>query len=130
MGKIRKLDEALANKIAAGEVVENPRSIVKELLENAIDANSKSVTIEIKDGGLSYIRVTDDGCGIEEEQKKLIFTPFYTTNKQLGGSGLGLSIVYNLVTQKLDGKIEVDSEKGHGIKFTIIIPLQEDSMHG
>ena len=66
--QIELLDQHTIDKIAAGEVVENPRSIVKELLENAIDANSKSVTIEIKDGGLSYIRVTDDGCGIDANQ--------------------------------------------------------------
>ena len=72
----------------------------------------------------------DDGCGLKEEQKSLIFTPFYTTNKQKGGSGLGLSVVYNLVTQKLNGKIEVESEQGKGIKFSITIPLQEDSLNG
>ena len=66
--QIELLDQHTIDKIAAGEVVENPRSIVKELLENAIDAKSKSVTIEIKDGGLSYIRVTDDGCGIDASQ--------------------------------------------------------------
>lgn len=66
--QIELLDQHTIDKIAAGEVVENPKSIVKELLENAIDANSKSVTIEIKDGGLSYIRVTDDGCGIDASQ--------------------------------------------------------------
>ena len=55
---------------------------------------------------------------------------FYTTNKQQGGSGLGLSIVYNLVTQKLNGKIEVESEEGKGVRFTIAIPLQEDSLNG
>ena len=66
--QIELLDQHTIDKIAAGEVVENPKSIVKELLENAIDAKSKSVTIEIKDGGLSYIRVTDDGCGIDASQ--------------------------------------------------------------
>lgn len=72
----------------------------------------------------------DDGCGLDEEQKKLIFTPFYTTNKQQGGSGLGLSIVYNLVTQKLNGKIEVESEKGKGVRFIIVMQLQEDNSNG
>ena len=97
---------------------------------NKTDANSSSSSKEKTEQTATSSSSEKDQKKIEEEQKKLIFTPFYTTNKQLGGSGLGLSIVYNLVTQKLDGKIEVDSEKGHGIKFTIIIPLQEDSMHG
>lgn len=66
--QIEVLDQHTINKIAAGEVVENPRSVVKELLENSIDANAKSVTIELKDGGLSFIRVTDDGVGIDAEQ--------------------------------------------------------------
>ncbi|MBU8907377.1 DNA mismatch repair endonuclease MutL [Desertibacillus haloalkaliphilus] len=65
MGKIVQLDEHLSNKIAAGEVVERPASIVKELVENAIDANSTRVTIEVEEGGLSKIRVLDNGDGIE-----------------------------------------------------------------
>lgn len=70
---IRKLNKAVAEKIAAGEVINRPLSAVKELLENAIDAGAKNVAIEIKDGGKSYIRVTDDGCGITEEQLPLAF---------------------------------------------------------
>ena len=58
MQKIRLLDAKTINKIAAGEVVESPKSVVKELTENAIDANAGSVTIEIKEGGISYIRIT------------------------------------------------------------------------
>jgi DNA mismatch repair protein MutL len=73
MAKIIKLDDALSNKIAAGEVVERPASIVKELIENSLDANSTHLLIEIEEGGLSSIRIVDNGDGIEEEDVETAF---------------------------------------------------------
>ncbi len=70
---IRVLDKKTADKIAAGEVIERPVSIVKELVENSIDAGASSVTVEIKDGGKSYIRVTDDGWGIAPSEAETAF---------------------------------------------------------
>lgn len=73
MANILCLDQETINKIAAGEVVDRPSSIVKELMENAIDAGSSSITVEIKDGGTSFIRITDNGCGIEKDDIRVAF---------------------------------------------------------
>lgn len=73
MSKIKKLGKELSEMIAAGEVVERPSSIIKELIENSIDAGAKSITVEIEGGGLTYMRVTDDGCGIEREDVPTAF---------------------------------------------------------
>ena len=73
MPTIQLLDQATIDKIAAGEVVERPSSVVKELVENAIDAKATAVTVEIKEGGISFIRITDNGCGIEKNQIPLAF---------------------------------------------------------
>ncbi len=73
MRKIAVLDQITIDKIAAGEVVERPASVAKELVENAIDAGSNAVTVEIRDGGISFLRITDNGCGIEQEQVRTAF---------------------------------------------------------
>lgn len=79
MNRINILDEHTSNKIAAGEVVERPSSVVKELVENSIDANSKNITIEIEDGGTSLIRVIDDGVGIHNLDIEKAFLPHATS---------------------------------------------------
>ena len=73
MPQIALLSQETIDKIAAGEVIERPSSVVKELVENAIDAGSSAVTVEIKEGGISFIRISDNGCGIEREQIPLAF---------------------------------------------------------
>ncbi len=73
MGKIAVLDQQTIDKIAAGEVIERPSSVVKELVENAIDAGATAVAVEIRDGGISFLRVTDNGSGIEKEQVPTAF---------------------------------------------------------
>lgn len=73
MGQIVILDENTSNQIAAGEVVENPASVVKELVENSIDAGSTNITVEIQKGGITFIKVIDNGCGMEEDDVLIAF---------------------------------------------------------
>ena len=73
MPHIQQLSSHVADLIAAGEVVERPASVVKELLENAIDADATAVTVEIHNGGMTYLRVSDDGCGISPDELPTAF---------------------------------------------------------
>lgn len=70
---IKLLDQYTIDKIAAGEVIERPGSVIKELVENSIDAGANAITIEIKEGGMSFIRITDNGCGISKEEVPVAF---------------------------------------------------------
>ena len=79
MGKIRTLDEHLTNMIAAGEVVERPMGVVKELVENAIDAEATSITVRVVNGGRDSIEVTDNGTGMDQEDAVRAFNRHATS---------------------------------------------------
>lgn len=122
MGKIHILNSEISNKIAAGEVVERPLSIVKELVENSIDAGADVITVEIKSGGIEFIRVTDNGSGMTEEDAKICFfrhaTSKITTDEDLDAiytlgfrgealSSIGAVAKVKLYTKKQDSDIGV-----------------------
>lgn len=83
MSKINILSSDIYNKISAGEVVERPASIVKELVENSLDAGAKNIEITVKNGGIDFINVADDGSGIEKDDIDIAFLP-HTTSKCFG----------------------------------------------
>ena len=111
MTNIAILNQETIDKIAAGEVVERPCSVVKELVENAIDAGSTAITVEIKEGGISFIRITDNGCGIERDQVAVAFYRHSTskirsaedllTVKSLGFRGEALSSISTVARVEL-----------------------------
>ena len=115
---IQLLDPSTIDKIAAGEVVERPAAVVKELVENAIDAGANAITVEIKDGGISFIRITDNGCGIAREEIPMAFTRHATskiekiedllTIHSLGFRGEALSSVAAVAQVELITKREED----------------------
>ena len=79
MGKIILLDEITASQIAAGEVIERPASVIKEMAENAVDAGATAVSAEIKSGGIKYIKISDNGCGFEEDDAVIAFDKHATS---------------------------------------------------
>lgn len=93
MAKIQVLDKHTAELIAAGEVVERPSSVIKELMENAIDAGAHRITVEIRDGGITYMRVSDDGCGIVREDVATAFLRHATSKVHTAAD---LSAIYTL----------------------------------
>ena len=92
MPKIIQLSQHVANLIAAGEVVERPASVVKELLENAVDAGASQVTVEIRDGGMTFLRVTDNGCGMSPEDARTAFLR-HATISTMGFRGEALAAI-------------------------------------
>ncbi|MBF7029187.1 DNA mismatch repair endonuclease MutL [Staphylococcus kloosii] len=123
MGKIKELQTSLANKIAAGEVVERPGSVVKELLENAIDAQATEINIEVEESGVASIRVVDNGTGISEDDLDLVFHRHATSKldddddlfhiRTLGFRGEALASISSVA--KVTLKTCTDNEEGHEI---------------
>ena len=124
MGKIVLLDELTINQIAAGEVIERPASVVKEMLENSLDAGAKNITVEVKNGGISFIRITDDGCGISEDDMEIAFERHATskirsagdlqTVKTMGFRGEALASISAIANVEMISKTESD-DVGHKI---------------
>jgi DNA mismatch repair protein MutL len=125
VGKIIQLDDALSNKIAAGEVVERPASVVKELVENAIDAGSTVIEIEVEEAGISKIRITDNGNGIEEEDVLLAFQRHATSKiknesdlfriRTLGFRGEALPSIASV------SRLEMTTSTGEGAGNRVVI---------
>ena len=124
MGNIVLLDDLTINKIAAGEVIERPASVVKEMLENSIDAGAKNITVEIKNGGISLIKIIDDGVGIAEDDMEIAFERHATSKirkaedlesiKSMGFRGEALASIAAISKIEMVSKKEND-EVGHKI---------------
>ena len=127
MGKIVLLDDLTINQIAAGEVIERPASVVKELVENAIDAGAKNITVETKNGGIESIRVTDDGCGIAPDDMEIAFERHATSKirkaedleevKTMGFRGEALASIAAISKLEMVSKTE-DSDTGYKVEVT------------
>lgn len=130
MGKIKQMSEALANQIAAGEVVERPASVVKELVENAIDANATDIVVELLEAGIQRIRVIDDGDGMDEEDIGLAFQAHATSKiysvhdlfsiHSLGFRGEALASIASVAKVRLESSqvSDEDDATGHFVQVS------------
>ena len=126
MGNIVLLDDLTINKIAAGEVIERPASVIKEMVENSIDAGAKNITVEIKNGGISLIRITDDGCGISEDDMEIAFERHATSKirtaddlesvKSMGFRGEALASIAAIANVEM-----ISKKEGEDIAHKIVI---------
>ena len=126
MGNIVLLDDLTINKIAAGEVIERPASVIKEMVENSIDAGAKNITVEIKNGGISLIRITDDGCGIAEDDMEIAFERHATSKirsaddlesvKSMGFRGEALASIAAIANVEM-----VSKKEGEEVAHKIVI---------
>ena len=133
MGKIQILDEHMTNLIAAGEVIERAKSVVKELVENSIDAGATSIKIQLENGGLTEIRVTDNGCGMDPQDANMCFAPHATSKiknqndlfniKTLGFRGEALASIVAVSSFNL--KTSIDGYHGIMLSLKGGIPLSE-----
>ncbi len=124
MGKIVLLDDSTINKIAAGEVIERPASVVKEVMENSIDAGATAITVEIRNGGISYIRVTDNGKGIMQDDLEIAFERHATSKlrnaedldeiRTMGFRGEALASIASIAKVSLMSKT-ADSDNGYEV---------------
>ena len=126
MGNIHLLDELTINKIAAGEVIERPASVVKEMVENSIDANATNITVEIKNGGISYIKIIDNGKGIAQDDLEMAFERHATSKirsaedldsvSSMGFRGEALASIASIANVELVSKT---AEQQTGYKIVI-----------
>ena len=133
--KFKKTPYKIKTKCQDGLLIKSSASAISQILTNLVmnavnhaftEDEPGNIKIKMKKVSETMVKleVSDDGKGIEKETLKQIFNPFFTTKRNSGGTGLGLHIVYNLVTHALKGNIEADSTPGHGTTFSVVFPMQ------
>ena len=126
---IRVLPANIANLIAAGEVIQRPSSVVKELMENAVDAGASQITLVVNDSGRTLVQVIDNGCGMEEKELTRITEAFYMVDKSRarkeGGAGLGMTLCSRILD--LHGaRWKISSIPGKGTSIALWFPGRKE----